>query len=178
MPSIRDFESRAGKGGKKMKDGGKPADASEKKSAARRRRPGRPDSEPVPVEAQEVPPSPATEFEAKPERRESGGFTSDAPGMENEFQSAEDEKFRLEFTGSEFLRAKAPQAFDLAETVVDEWVKDGRFEGLPVGHPLAQMAAQVTLLKAKKVEKKLEEKGVFALAKMGLAYAKSKLGRS
>ncbi|MNL63032.1 hypothetical protein D3C87_1871140 [compost metagenome] len=64
---------------------------------------------------------------------------------------------------------------ELADTVADEWVKDGQFEGLPVGNPIAQMAAAKALRTAKDVEKKLEEKGVFAMAKMGLDYGKAKI---
>lgn len=85
--------------------------------------------------------------------------------------------FRLDFKGSEYLRQRAPKVFELAEVVVDEWKKDGAFDHLPISHPLAGMAAKVTLTKAKQVEKKLEEKGVFALAKIGVAYAKSKIHR-
>lgn len=87
------------------------------------------------------------------------------------------QKVKIEFYGSEILREKAPKAFELAETVAEEWVNDGKFEALPVGHPLAQFAAQQGLLKAKEIEKKLEEKGVFALARLGLEYAKTKLNR-
>lgn len=91
--------------------------------------------------------------------------------------SPEEEKYRLEFTGSEYLRTKAPQVFEVAEAVVEDWVKDGRFEGLPVGHPALQLAAQVGLRKAKDVEKKLEEKGVFLLARTGFEYLKAKIKR-
>lgn len=85
------------------------------------------------------------------------------------------DKVHLEFYGSEVIRQKAPKVMELADTVADEWVKDGQFEGLPVGNPIAQLAAAKVLRKAKDVEKKLEEKGVFAMAKMGLEYAKSEI---
>lgn len=87
------------------------------------------------------------------------------------------EKLHIDFYGSELLRARVPKAFEFAEAVADDWVNDGRFEGLPVGHPLAQLGAQQVLRKAKDIEKKLDEKGVFMLARVGLEYAKSKLGR-
>lgn len=90
---------------------------------------------------------------------------------------ADDGKVHLNFYGSDILKAKAPKAFELAETIADEWAKDGQFEGLPVGHPLAQLAAAYGLRKAKKVEKKLEEKGVFMMARMGLEYAKMKINK-
>ncbi|MFM6929510.1 MAG: hypothetical protein ACKOX6_13660 [Bdellovibrio sp.] len=85
------------------------------------------------------------------------------------------DKTHLEFYGSEVIRQKAPKVMELADTVANEWKKDGQFEGLPVGNPLAQVAAAKVLRKAKDVEKKLEEKGVFAMAKMGLEYAKSEI---
>jgi hypothetical protein len=87
------------------------------------------------------------------------------------------EKVQLDFYGSELIREKAPKIMELADTVADEWVHDGKFEGLPVGHPLAQVVAAKALRKAKDVEKKLEEKGVFALAKMGLDYVKSEVNK-
>lgn len=95
---------------------------------------------------------------------------------EDTFENPEEpSKVHLNFVGSEIIRQKAPKVMELADTVADEWVKDGQFEGLPVGNPLAQMAAAKALRTAKDVEKKLEEKGVFAMAKMGLDYAKSKI---
>lgn len=86
-----------------------------------------------------------------------------------------DEKFHLEFYGSELLRTKAPQVFDLAEAVVEDWQKDGDFKALPLKNPWAQMAAAEGLKRAKKVEQKLEEKGVIPMAKMGFEFLKSKL---
>ncbi len=85
------------------------------------------------------------------------------------------EKPHVEFYGSEIIRMKAPKVMEIADTVVDEWKKDGQFDSLQVGHPLASMAASRALRKAKDVEKKLEEKGVFAMAKMGMDYVKSEI---
>ncbi|UXR64993.1 hypothetical protein EZJ49_01855 [Bdellovibrio bacteriovorus] len=95
------------------------------------------------------------------------------------FSRSEDEpqKVHLDFYGSEMIRQKAPKVMELADSVADEWVKDGQFEGLPVGNPLAQVAAAKALRKAKDVEKKLEEKGVFAMAKMGIDLIKSKIDK-
>jgi hypothetical protein len=87
----------------------------------------------------------------------------------------ERKKIHIEFPYSEVVRAKVPKAFEVAENVAEEWVNDGNFENVPVGHPLAQITVAAGLRKAKEVEKKLEEKGVFMMAKMGLEYAKSKL---
>lgn len=94
---------------------------------------------------------------------------------ENDSFQNESEKHRVEFYGSELLRTRAPKTFELADAVVDDWVKDGRFEGLPIGHPLLQLAAQMGLRKAKDVEKKLDEKGVFLIARTGLEYLKAKI---
>ena len=80
----------------------------------------------------------------------------------------------IDFVGVEILKEKAPKVFDLAQTVADEWVNDGSFTDLKLGHPVAEMVASIGLREAKKIEKKLEEKGVFALAKMGLDYAKNR----
>lgn len=87
----------------------------------------------------------------------------------------EKNKIHLEFYGSELIRQKAPKVMEIADTVAEEWVQDGQFEGLPLGSPLAQLAAAKALRTAKDVEKKLEEKGVFAMAKMGMDYVKTKL---
>lgn len=86
-----------------------------------------------------------------------------------------EEKVHLSFYGSELIRLKIPKVMEVADEVVDQWKKDGDFQGLPIGHPLAQIAAAVGLKKAKEVEKKLEEKGVFAIARMGLMYAEHEL---
>lgn len=84
-------------------------------------------------------------------------------------------KTHLEFYGSELIRQKAPKVMELADTVAEEWKHDGQFEGLPVGNPIAQVAAAKALRAAKDVEKKLEEKGVIAVAKMGIDFVKSKI---
>lgn len=108
--------------------------------------------------------------------------TSEETAAEKTYESfhqaqEEAQKVHLEFYGSELIRMKAPKVMELADTVADEWVKDGEFQGLPVGNPIAQLAAAKALRKAKDVEKKLEEKGVFIMAKMGLDYLKSKIDK-
>lgn len=84
------------------------------------------------------------------------------------FQNLQD----LKFPGHEVLKSRLPKAIQLAEAVAEEWKKDGDFNGLPVGHPLTQVALGLGLRKAKDIEKKLEEKGVFTMAQIGLEYAK------
>jgi hypothetical protein len=87
----------------------------------------------------------------------------------------EAEKVKIEFPYSELVRSKIPKVFDMAEKVATDWKNEGDFSGLGLPHPLADVVASEALKKAKSVEKKLEEKGVFALAKMGLQIAKSQV---
>ncbi len=94
------------------------------------------------------------------------------------FQSfSESDKFELNFPGSFILKAKVPKAFDIVEKIAGDWVNDGKFESLPVGHPLAQILASKALIKAKGVEKKVLGSAPVMLAKIGLEYAKSKIKR-
>ena len=134
----------------------------QKKHRKTQRRPGR-----DPIEG-------APGHEAHPEENN--------PHEHQEMHKAADEhedrkKVKIEFYGSEILKQKVPGAFGLAESVAEEWVNDGRFEDLPVESPLAKAFAMYGLRKAKKIEKKLEEKGVFALVKSGIDYAQSKIRR-
>jgi hypothetical protein len=61
--------------------------------------------------------------------------------------------------------------------VAGDWVNDGKFESLPVGHPLAQILASKALTKAKSIEKNVLSSTPVTLAKIGLQYAKSKIKR-
>lgn len=115
------------------------------------------------------------EEETPAEKAYEAAYEEPAPSFSQE--APQEDKIHLEFYGSELIREKAPQIMELADTVADEWVKDGQFQGLPVGNPLAQLAAAKALRTAKDVEKKLEEKGVFVMAKMGLDYLKSKIDK-
>lgn len=106
--------------------------------------------------------------------------------QENESNSSDDssnaeadakpkEKVTIEFPYSDVLRAQAPKVFDVAEKVATDWKNEGDFTDLGITHPVAGIVASQALSKAKDVEKKLEEKGVFTLAKMGLDIAKSQV---
>lgn len=95
--------------------------------------------------------------------------------VEASSEDIENPKVHLEFYGSEYLRMKAPEVMNFAESVVGEWQEDGDFKGLPVDNPMAQMVAAKALRKAKDIEKTLDEKGVFTLARMGVDYVKSKI---
>lgn len=178
MPSVKDFETKKTKG--KSEHHGAPGSASGHKK--KRRRPGMTTSESQPAveehKESEGPMEPADDMGVPEHLAADHQRSQDAATDEAHGDSSEDhhqEKVSLDFYGSELLRSRVPKAFEVAEAVATEWVNDGRFEGLPVGHPVAQLAAQVSLRKAKDLEKKLEEKGVFTLARMGLELAKSKL---
>lgn len=71
-----------------------------------------------------------------------------------------DPKIEIKFAGSELIRAKFPKPFEVAEIIATDWMNNGRFEGLPLGHPLAQYFAAKGLRKAKEVEKKVLESPV------------------
>lgn len=90
---------------------------------------------------------------------------------------AEKQQVKIDFPFSDVVRAQMPKAFETAEKVATEvkhhWKTEGDFANLGLPHPLADMVASQALQKAKEVEKKLEEKGVFNIAKMGLEIAKS-----
>lgn len=75
-------------------------------------------------------------------------------------------KVEIHFKGSELLRARFPKPFDVAEAVATDWGRDGKFENLPISHPLAQWAAQQGLLKAKEIEKKVMESPALEKAAM------------
>jgi hypothetical protein len=86
-----------------------------------------------------------------------------------------DEKVKIVFPYSDIIRDKVPKAFEVAENAATQWKNNEKFENLGLSNPIAEIAAVKTLETAKNVEKKLEEKGVFAIAKMGTEIAKAKL---
>ncbi len=87
------------------------------------------------------------------------------------------EKVKIDFPYSEIIRERVPKVFEVVENVATLWKNDEKFENLGLSNPLAEIAATKTLEKAKQVEKKLEEKGIFAIAKMGSELAKAKLNQ-
>ena len=98
-----------------------------------------------------------------------------AESAQAESQEAEKEPVKIEFPYSELIRAKVPKAFEVVEKAATDWKNEGDFTDLGIGHPLAGIVASQALQKAKDVEKKLEEKGVISMAKMGLEIAKSQV---
>jgi hypothetical protein len=95
-------------------------------------------------------------------------FTVQAESVNPEIKTEESEtaaadaseKIEIQFAGSETIRARFPKPFEVAEKIATDWVNDGRFEGLPLGHPLAEYFAAKGLRKAKEVEKKVLESPV------------------
>lgn len=76
------------------------------------------------------------------------------------FTDSNGDRVKINFKGSDALREKFPKPFDIAEIIVTDWLRDGRFEALPLGHPLAQYFAAKGLRKAKQIEKKVLESPV------------------
>jgi len=93
----------------------------------------------------------------------------------NAEKPAEKPKVTIEFPYSEIIRAKVPKSFEIAEKVATDWKHEGDFTNLGIDHPVAGIVASQALQKAKDVEKKLEEKGIFSIAKMGLELAKTQV---
>lgn len=106
--------------------------------------------------------------ESRPRRRPGRSEESayDREELVNEFTAGPDEgeAFEIKFKGSELLRSRFPQSFKLADKVLQDWFNDGRFEDLPLGHPLAQWAAQQGLTRAKQIEKQILESPAFEKA--------------
>lgn len=193
MPSIKDFENK-----NKGNDDGLDLKAGAKKSKSPRRRPGRDESEAnepevaqqeLAAENTEAPAETATEAAAafdsfNPPHLEADHETLRAMEEEPAVGTAQGDgaaespfkKIHVNILGRELLTLETPQRLvDIADTVVKDWKNDGPFDDVPVGNPLAQMLTARGLRKAKDIEKKLEEKGVFAMAQMGLSVIKSKL---
>lgn len=123
-----------------------------------------------------------TENEATVVTEVTGGESEGSDNDENQSAEAsaseetpQKEPVKIEFPYSEILREKAPKAFEVAEKVATDWKHEGDFTDLGISHPVAGIVASQALAKAKEVEKKLEEKGVFTMAKMGLEIAKSQV---
>lgn len=89
------------------------------------------------------------------------GATAEAASQNSEApkQEAHEEgpKVEIQFTGSEMIRTKFPKTFDAAEKVATDWVHNGKFEGIDLGHPMLSFFATKGLQKAKEVEKKVLE---------------------
>jgi hypothetical protein len=87
------------------------------------------------------------------------------------------EEVKVEFPYSEVVRAYAPKAMEMADKVATDWKKDGSFMNLGIENPYANMAVSMGLKKAKDVEKKLEEKGVLSMVRMGVEALKQQVNK-
>lgn len=166
MPSIKDFENK--KSGKTKKE-----DSTDKTSATTsadsqkraQRRPGRDSEASAPPAAQAAVAESLDEVkivdvETGETMNENNSTQKEDLGAANEAPQTPENHVEIKFPGSEILRAKFSKPFEVAESIATEWVNDGKFEGLPLGHPLAQYFAAKGLQKAKQVEKKVMESPV------------------
>jgi hypothetical protein len=103
---------------------------------------------------------------------EGGGTASSS----DENQGTADE-VKLDFPYSELVRSYAPKAMEVADKVANDWKKDGSFMNLGIENPYANMAVAVGLKKAKDLEKKLDEKGVLSIVRMGVEVLKQQVNR-
>ena len=118
--------------------------------------------------------------------------TNSAQGAMNTMSDTEDQNkakgYQFNFSGSELLRSRFPKTLKLSEVVVDEWLKDGKFENLPIEHPIVEVLAQKGLRRAKELEQQFfqnprVEKAVIQALTLGFkvqnlyAEAKKKISR-
>jgi hypothetical protein len=96
--------------------------------------------------------------------------------VENETQ--QEAPVRVEFPYSEVVRSYVPDAMAVADRALADWKHEGSFMNLGIENPYANMAVSIGLQNAKKVEKKLEEKGVLPVVRMGFEVLKTKLKKS
>ena len=183
MPSVKDFDKN-----KKLTDESNDnvLDLDVKKSKGPRRRPGRDADETIAkaerlVAEAEVLAADDIEMETTSEDTYEENMNENHEGPEG-FEATDKKespfkRLRVNIKGHDVLNIETPEkVLEFADAVAEEWKTDGSFNGLPtVGHPLAQIAVAKGLRTAKDIEKKLEEKGVFALAQMGIGIIKSKL---
>lgn len=140
MPKVNEFKTKKAKS-----DDNATAEQAElwqePGSSVKKRRPGRDEAgEAFAAEATHEVPSNAQE-----------------PVNEQDFEEPAQEKIKIEFKGSEFLRDRFKTPFDVVETVATDWLKGGDFSKLPIQHPLARYVAQAGLRKAKSLETQVLE---------------------
>lgn len=114
---------------------------------------------------------PATQNEPK-------GFEEAAASEEIHAQHEQTtDEVKLDFPYSELVRAYVPKAMDVADKVATDWKKDGSFMNLGIDNPYANMAVSLGLQKAKEIEKKLDEKGVLSMVRMGVEVLKQQVNK-
>lgn len=155
MPSIKNFEKKAGKKDQHQEttstksEGVVPAP-----KKAHKRRPGR-DEQAHEIKVVHV----EQEIEMETQKtEETSGQSAGHNEKTTQNQNTEHEaaaKIEINFPGSELIRSKFPQPFEVAEAVATDWMNDGQFDKIPLQQPLAKSMAQQGLLKAKEIEKKV-----------------------
>ncbi len=164
MPSTKNFEKKDAK-----KESTAPGDAQDLTNESKaKRRPGRdPEMQAAPGDTHgdvivvdvelDSGASESVATAKRPSEFASSAQSKPSGNEKSEKDEKSESKFELNFKGSEMLRAQFPKPFEVAEKVAGEWVHDGRFEGLPLGHPLVQYFAAKGLRRAKDLEKKVLE---------------------
>lgn len=89
----------------------------------------------------------------------------------------EETPVRANFPYSDVVRTYVPDAMAVADKVVMDWKSEGSFMNLGIENQYANMAVALGLQNAKKIEKKLEEKGVLPLVRMGFEVIKNKVNK-
>lgn len=90
----------------------------------------------------------------------------------------EESPIRVEFPYSEVVRSYVPDAMAVADRALADWKQEGSFMNLGIENPYANMAVSLGLQNAKKIEKKLEEKGVLPVVRMGIEVLKNKVKKA
>lgn len=117
-------------------------------------------------------PTPTPRLGTGPERMEFDGCPNTEDGGHIEIEK---KSIHYDFYGEYLLRQKAPKMMEFVDVIVEEWQSDGHFINLPVSNPIAKRTVSKAFRRAKKMEKTLEDKGVFAAAKMGIDTLKAKI---
>ena len=90
----------------------------------------------------------------------------------------EETPIRVDFPYSELVRSYVPDAMAVADKALADWKHEGSFMNLGINNPYANMAVSISLQNAKKIEKKLEEKGVLPVVRMGIEVLKNKIKKA
>lgn len=176
MPSIKDFENKNKK--TKIQAEGSAVEAEhadetsvEETKSSTKRRPAFEDKAQVAAQATDVSQQEVRVVDVEEGIQEHNSTRVDkvvrntSASGEVEFEQSEDvseqdlqkPKIEIQFSGSELIRAKFPRPFQIVEKVATDWVHEGDFSKIPLGHPLLEYAAKVGLQRAKKIEKQVME---------------------
>ena len=116
------------------------------------------------------------ETEAETEAELETETSEETASSQDSSQSTSDEApIRVEFPYSDLVRSYVPDAMAIADKALGDWKTEGSFMNLGIENPYANMAVSLSLQNAKKIEKKLEEKGVLPVVRMGFEVLKSKV---